>query len=132
MVHRGLVAGDLVEVRSAGEILATLDDSGALEALPFMPEMLPYIGRRFVVDKRADKICDTIAQTGSRRLNDAVLLGDLRCDGRAHAGCQAECRLFWKERWLRPVESLRPVSAPESEDPSYQTLRWLVDANRQR
>ncbi|MFL5410863.1 MAG: hypothetical protein ACJ79D_05760 [Myxococcales bacterium] len=132
MVHRGLAAGDVVEVRSAGEILATLDDSGALEALPFMPEMLPYIGRRFVVDKRADKICDTIAQTGSRRLNDAVLLGDLRCDGRAHAGCQAECRLFWKERWLRPVESLRPVSAAASEDPSYQTLRWLADANRQR
>src|SRR4051812_42564844 len=111
MVHRGLAAGDLVEVRSAGEILATLDDSGALEALPFMPEMLPYIGRRFVVDKRADKICDTIAQTGSRRLNDAVLLGDLRCDGRAHAGCQAECRFFWKERWLRRGGGAQPRGA---------------------
>src|SRR5205085_4338150 len=55
VLHRGLKSGDLVEVRSAGEILATLDDTGALEALPFMPEMLPYLGRRFVVDKRADK-----------------------------------------------------------------------------
>src|SRR3954468_21374590 len=111
MVHRGLVAGDLGEVRGPGESLATLDDSGALEALPFMPEMLPYIGRRFVVDKRADKICDTIAQTVTRRPTEAVLLGDRRGDGRAHAGCQPESRLFWKERWLRPVESRRPVSA---------------------
>jgi len=132
MVHRGLAAGDLVEVRSAGEILATLDDGGALEALPFMAEMLPYVGRRFVVDKRADKICDTIAQSGSRRLHDAVLLADLRCDGRAHGGCQAECRLFWKERWLRRVESLTPIGAPAGEDPSYETLRWLAEANGKR
>ena len=99
MLHRGLKSGDLVQVRSAGEILATLDDAGALEALPFMPEMLPCLGRRFVVDKRADKICDTIAQTGSRRLRDSVLLADLRCDGSAHAGCQAECRLVWWNCW---------------------------------
>ena len=32
-----LRAGDLVEVRSEREILATLDDTGALDALPFMP-----------------------------------------------------------------------------------------------
>jgi hypothetical protein len=68
-----------------------------------MPEMLRYGGRRFVVDKRAEKICDTIHYTGSRRLRDAVLLEDLRCDGSAHDGCQAECRLFWKESWLRRI-----------------------------
>jgi hypothetical protein len=93
--------GDVVEVKSAAEILATLDGEGALDGLPFMPEMVQFCGRRFTVDKRADKICDTVHYTGSRRLPGAVLLGDLRCDGSGHDGCQAECRLFWKEAWLR-------------------------------
>jgi len=104
MLKRPLRAGDLVEVRTASEILATLDDDGELGALPFMPEMLPFLGRRFVVDKRAEKVCDTVAYTGSRQVKDAVMLADLRCDGAGHGGCQAECRFFWKEAWLRPVE----------------------------
>lgn len=32
--------GDLVELRSAGEILATLDGKGTVSAMPFMPEMI--------------------------------------------------------------------------------------------
>jgi hypothetical protein len=133
VLQRGLKSGDLVEVKSAEEILATLDEHGALEALPFMPEMLPYLGRRFVVDKRADKICDTIAQTGSRRLHDSVMLADLRCDGSAHAGCQAECRLFWKEKWLRLVESSAPAAVPSPRDGSaYEALRKLAETNVKR
>jgi hypothetical protein len=104
---RALRRGDRVEVRSPAEILATLDDQGTLQGLPFMPEMVPYCGRRFGVDKRADKICDTVNYSGSRRLPDAVLLDDLRCDGSGHGGCQAECRIFWKEAWLK--------SAPEGD-----------------
>jgi hypothetical protein len=95
--------GDLVEVRSASEILATLDERGALEDLPFMPEMAAFTGRRFMVDRRAEKVCDTVNYSGSRRPRRTVLLADLRCDGSAHGGCQARCRLFWKEAWLRKV-----------------------------
>ena len=108
---RPLRTGDLVEVRSAADILATLDAQGELDALPFMPEMVAYVGRRFLVDGRAEKLCDTVRNQGSRRMRDAVLLGDLRCDGAGHAGCQAECRLFWKEAWLRRVEPGDPVPA---------------------
>ena len=57
----GLRVGDLVEVRSAEEIVATLDERGELENLPFMPEMLKYCGQRLTVDKVAHKLCDTIA-----------------------------------------------------------------------
>ena len=103
MKHRQLHRGDLVEVKGPSEILATLDDSGTLDGLPFMPEMIGYCGRRFTVERRADKICDTVHYSGSRRLPDAVLLDDLRCDGSGHDGCQAECRLFWKDAWLRKV-----------------------------
>jgi hypothetical protein len=99
-----------VEVRTAGEILATLDENGRLQELPFMPEMVRYCGRRFTVERRADKLCDTIATLKSRRIPDAVLLDDLRCDGSGHDGCQAECRYYWKEAWLRRVAPSEPVS----------------------
>jgi hypothetical protein len=93
--------GDIVEVRSAAEILATLDEHAALDALPFMPEMVACCGRQFRVDRRTEKICNTIGDFNSRRLHDCVLLDDVRCDGSGHDGCQAECRLYWKEAWLK-------------------------------
>ena len=112
MSSAGMRKGDLVEVRGPAEILATLDERGALGELPFMPEMAAFCGRRFVVDRRTEKLCDTVHYTGSRRLRDAVLLEDLRCDGSAHDGCQAECRYLWKEVWLRKVNPGSPAAAP--------------------
>jgi len=100
-----LRVGELVEVRSKAEILATLDSDGRLDVLPFMPEMLRYCGKRFRVYKRADRTCDTIAYTGMRRMVDAVHLEGLRCDGSSHGGCEARCLLFWKEAWLKRVSA---------------------------
>lgn len=97
--------GSLVEVRSKEEILATLDHQGCVDALPFMPEMLQYCGQRFRVRAVAHKTCDTIRNTRGRRLNSAVHLDDVRCDGSAHGGCEAECSLFWKDVWLKDVDS---------------------------
>ncbi|WP_345410374.1 hypothetical protein [Actinomycetospora chlora] len=95
--------GEVVEVKPAEEILAGLDERGELDALPFMPEMLPFCGRRFVVDSIAHKTCDTATWTGLRRLEDTVHLTGLRCDGQAHGGCQAGCLIFWKTAWLTRV-----------------------------
>jgi hypothetical protein len=102
--QRELRVGDIVEVRSEPEILATLDDQGAVDGMPFMPEMLESCGKRFRVDKRADKTCNTITVMESRRLFGTVHLEGLRCNGVAHGGCQAQCLLFWKEAWLKLVE----------------------------
>jgi hypothetical protein len=98
-----LRAGELVHVRSAAEILSTLDSNGRLGALPFMPEMLQYCGKQYRVHKRAHKTCDTIHSSGGRRMQNTVHLADLRCDGASHGGCQARCLLFWKEAWLERV-----------------------------
>jgi len=107
-----LKPGDIVEVRSPEEILATLDDSASIDALPYMPEMIKFSGQRFTVSHRAEKICDTV-NVGSgpqaRRMRDTVLLDDLRCDGSGHDGCQAGCRIYWKESWLRPVGPESPA-----------------------
>lgn len=91
-------------MRSAEEILATLDADACTRALPFMPEMLPFVGRRFTVSAVARKLCDTTREgTGNRLLHDTVYLDDLRCDGSAHGGCQAGCLIMWRESWLRGV-----------------------------
>jgi hypothetical protein len=103
---RHLQVGEVVEVRSEQEILATLDANGELESLPFMPEMLGFCGRRFRVDKLALKSCDTVNWNGMYRMRDAVHLEGTRCDGQAHGGCQAGCLLFWKEAWLKRVETV--------------------------
>src|SRR4051812_26624275 len=76
-----LRVGELVEVRSESEILATLDENGELDSLPFMPEMLQFCGRQMTVEKVAHKLCDTISATGMRRMECAVHLRASRCDG---------------------------------------------------
>jgi hypothetical protein len=115
--HLELRADDWVEVRSREEILATLDDHGRLDGMPFMPEMLPYCGRTLRVFKRAHKTCDTIYQSGGRSLERTVHLAEARCDGSAHGGCEAACLLFWNEAWLKPA-SARPTA--QSSTPSVQ------------
>ena len=96
-----LRAGEWVEVRSKEEILSTLDEKGRLEALPFMPEMFAFCGRRFRVNKRAHKTCDPVNGLEIRGMTRTVHLQGLRCDGSAHGGCQAGCLIYWKDAWLK-------------------------------
>lgn len=97
--------GDKVRLRPATDILATLDEDASFEGVPFMPEMLAWAGRTMTVYRRLEKICDYMGEdTRSRRMTDAVLLRETRCDGSGHGGCQAECRIFWKEVWLEHAD----------------------------
>ncbi|MFI5907050.1 hypothetical protein [Dactylosporangium sp. NPDC051541] len=130
-----LKTGDLVEVLSEEEILATLDEQGELDALPFMPEMLQYCGKRFRVYKSAHKTCDTMQRSGMRKMEGAVHLVGLRCDGGGHGGCQAGCLLFWKTAWLSKVEqgAENPATdpAPVVAAPAESRLLPLVVRNAQ-
>ena len=95
--------GDRVEVRSVNEILATLDEKGTLENLPFMPEMTAFAGRQFRVSRRAFKTCVDDAEM--RRIDNTVFLENVRCDGQAHSGCDKACLIFWKEAWLKLADA---------------------------
>jgi hypothetical protein len=121
--------GDLVRVRSAREILATLDEDGTVDGIPFMPEMLQHIDRRYRVSKRIEKICWYTPESSSRRLPDTVLLEGLRCDGTAHGGCQAECRIYWKDAWIEQVDGTAPDH--RSDEESVDELRRFVTARTQ-
>jgi glycosyltransferase involved in cell wall biosynthesis len=117
-----LEPGELVRVRPAREILSTLDERGALENLPFMPEMVKYCGRTVTVSKRADKTCGP--DHGLRRMENTVHLANVRCDGQAHGGCQAACLMYWKEAWL---ERLVPESAHQAPNPTHDEDASLAE-----
>lgn len=119
--------GDLVRVRDANEILATLDEHARTSKLPFMPEMIACCGRTFRVHRRIDKINDMIQRSGSRRVDDAVTLEAVRCDGSHHGGCQADCQIIWHDSWLRGVSSeASRESSPAGEEPITK-LRAIVE-----
>jgi hypothetical protein len=120
--------GDVVEVRTAAEILATLDDRGELDALPFMPEMVALCGRRFTVAARTDRICDTITGGwGSRSMADTVVLDAATCDGSGHGGCGAACLIYWKESWLRVYDAGTDGTVPASDDSARDALLTLAE-----
>ncbi len=111
-----LCPGDWVEVRSESEILATLDVDGTLDALPFMPEMRRYCGRRFRVRARADRT--SMAKLSLRAMEHAVHLDDVRCDGGSHDGCARGCTIFWKEAWLVRAGREDPLAESTSRKPA--------------
>lgn len=109
--------GDLVQIRTKEEILATLDENGCIDGMPFMPEMLEYCGRVVPVSAVAHKTCETAQRTWQgRRLDTTVHLEGLRCSGSAHGGCQASCNLFWKDAWLSPITTSQPSRGVTSKD----------------
>src|SRR5687768_11261726 len=108
--------GDVVIVRSATEILETLDAQGTKAGLPFMPEMIQHIGKQFVVSRKVEKTCVDASPEGMREFNDndVVFLNELRCDGAAHGGCGRACMLFWKSAWLQPAGKESPGTQDEA------------------
>ncbi len=105
--------GDLVEIKSADEILQTLDEHGTVDGLPFMPEMIAFCRQRFRVSLRVVKTCYYGKTSGMRKFTaeDVVLLDSVRCSGSDHGGCQKSCLIFWRESWLRRVEEGKEGSA---------------------
>jgi len=126
----GLRVGELVEVRSQAEILATLDENGELDSLPFMPEMLQFCGQQLTVGKVAHKLCDTISRTGMHRMENAVHLAGVRCDGSSHGGCQSSCLVYWKEAWLKRTDEPSDQGQHRTPPTSRITLPLLHNTTR--
>jgi len=105
MYNLNLQPGELVEVRSIKEIFATLDDQGKLAGLRFNPEMARFCGRRFKVFKRLEKIITESTGELRRIKTPTVILEGKYCDGRSHGGCDRSCFCFWREAWLKRVDT---------------------------
>ena len=126
-----LLPGAWVEVLPAAEILRTLDEDQSLDGLPFMPEMLPYCGKRYRVALRAERTCINPPEVPFRRLRDSVVLEGLRCDGSLHGGCQLGCMFLWKEAWLRRAPA-DPPAEPALEPKDLPTLRATSRSDQER
>ncbi|WP_432986458.1 hypothetical protein [Dactylosporangium sp. CA-233914] len=63
-----------------------------------------------------------------RKMENAVHLQGLRCDGGGHGGCQAGCMIFWKNAWLRKIEGAE-AAAPAPEAPAGVKTLPLIEIN---
>lgn len=128
--ERRLVQGDFVEVRSADEIAATLDQRGSLDRLPFMPEMLACLGKKFRVSRHVehfsfdgDETCGDESSVRAFPDNDVVILDGVRCSGDAHSGCKRGCTIFWKEAWLKSPSADTIPSLPGNSERLVEQLK---------
>lgn len=95
-----LKPGELVEVKSEREILATLDADGKNRGLLWMRGMRSYCGKRYRVFKRVETIL--LESNGKlRKMRDTVLLEGVMCDGSEFYECDRSCFHYWREVWLR-------------------------------
>jgi hypothetical protein len=96
--------GDLVQILTEDEIIATLDKNGKYKGLIFTEEMKKFCGKKYRVYKNVEKVM--LESTGELRRVKVltVLLDDVVCDGSNHGGCDRSCYLYWREKWLKPLD----------------------------
>jgi hypothetical protein len=102
-VSLGLKPGERVRVKSASEILATLDKKGRNRGLEFSREMLRFCGQHFVVLRRCDRIIRDNPPV-MKEMKDTVILEGLTY---LALSCLAVPRgeyFFWRECWLERVD----------------------------
>lgn len=99
-----LQPGELVEVKSRQEILATLDDRGRNRGLSFDAEMLPYCGQQFQVLRRVEKIINERTGRMQQLPSDCIVLARVTCQAIYHRFCPRAIYPYWREIWLRRVQ----------------------------
>ncbi|MGQ9848380.1 MAG: hypothetical protein ACUVQP_12895, partial [Bacteroidales bacterium] len=101
-----------IRIKFPPEISKVLDENGCKDNLPFMPEMLQYCGKEFIISGKVEKTCvDNPTMYMAEFINnDVYFLDDLRCSGEFHDGCQRACKIFWKEDWLEIKENFDETS----------------------
>jgi hypothetical protein len=105
LLGHDFIVGDVVEVKSWSEVKMTLDETGRLENLPFMPEMRAMCGQRARVFRAMHRLFDYRKTRRMRHMVGTVLLVGTTCDGSSHGGCEAACFPIWKSAWLRRVDA---------------------------
>jgi hypothetical protein len=102
-VRPGLVAGDLVRVRSREEIEATLNPWKELKGCAFLEDMWQYCGSTRRVLKSMERFLDE-RDYRVKKVRGIVLLENVICGGTPVFGrCDRCCFLFWREEWLEKI-----------------------------
>ncbi len=105
-------AGDLVRVRGAKDIIATLDIQWKHRGLTFEREMLRHCGRTYRVLGRVGRIIDERTGRMLRLAQDCVVLDGVICTGlenRARLFCPRSPLYYWRDAWLERVAQFSEV-----------------------
>jgi hypothetical protein len=111
-----LQPGELVEVRSKEEIMATLDKDQRNRGLWFDSEMLPYCGGIYRVLRRVHRIIDE--KTG--KLIDmkypCIVLEGVVCKSDYHRLCPRAIYPYWRENWLKRASAPLPQETTRADE----------------
>ena len=101
-----LQPGDLVRVKSYGDILATLDGANKNRGLFFDAELVPFCGREYRVRTRLTDFIDEKTGRMASLKTPAVILEDVWCQSR-YSTCRVFCPRsiysWWREAWLEKI-----------------------------
>lgn len=96
-----LQPGELVEVRTKEEIMATLDEKHRNRGLWFDVEMLPYCGGIYRVLRRVHRIIDEKTGRLITMKHPCIVLEGVVCRSDYHRLCPRAIYPYWRECWLK-------------------------------
>jgi len=118
----GLQPGDMVQVKSRDEIMATLGPDNRNRGMWFDAEMLPFVGRQARVQRHVRRILDE--QTGKMvKLSDCVVLEGIACMGMYRGTCPRAITPYWREAWLTRVDDTDHVRVASDAKKKWLPLR---------
>jgi len=103
--------GELVQVRTREEIVATLDRHNRNRGMLFDGEMLPYCGGIYRVLRRVHHIIDERSGKMVNMKSPCIVLEGVVCQSDFHRLCPRAIYPYWRENWLRRA-SIAGSSAP--------------------
>ena len=103
-----IAAGEIVEIRSHDEILATLDPQGNNRGLGLDPDMVRFCGQRATLGHRVENRIDERTGELKRMNNPCLVLDGIACQGSHHRFCPRAIDSYWREIWLKQIEPEGP------------------------
>lgn len=104
-----LQPGELVQVRSKEEIVATLDRQNRNRGLLFDTEMVPYCGGIYRVLRRVHHIVDEKTGKMMDMRHPCIVLEGVFCKSDFHRLCPRAIYSYWRENWLQRVTITVPA-----------------------
>jgi hypothetical protein len=109
-----LQPGEIVQVRSKEEIIATLDKHNRNRGMLFDGEMLPYCGGLYRVLRRVDHILDERTGKMVYMKSPCIILDGAVCQSDYHRLCPRAIYPYWRENWLKRVTNSTVLESEKS------------------
>jgi len=100
-----LQPGELVKIKSHGEILDTVNLTWMNRGMGFHPELVPFCGKTFKVKSRVRKIVNEKTGHMMELKNPCIVLDGLHCGGfyTKPLFCAKDAHPYWREIWLERI-----------------------------